>query len=185
MGLYEFQAVKGSREARMSEEIGFWHGTDEGVEIIAGYKRALSLNPRDAQTHFDYGLALIELGTGLERAAIEAFKAAVRLRPYWAAAHTHLGLAYAAADTPTSTQSGKMAQGAPGCCVAATAKASCCKEGSMCKADGSCCTEGSSCCAADCCEAGASCCASDGNGCKADAACCSGHACCSAKASTE
>jgi predicted Zn-dependent protease len=39
-----------------------------------------------------------ELGAGFENRAIEAFKAAVRLRPFWAAAHGQLGLAHAAAD---------------------------------------------------------------------------------------
>jgi tetratricopeptide (TPR) repeat protein len=48
--------------------------------------------------HFDYGVALMELGPGLEDHAIEAFKAAARLRPSWSAAHSQLGLAYASAN---------------------------------------------------------------------------------------
>ena len=43
-------------------------------------------------------LPFMELGTGIENQAIGAFEEAVRLRPHWAAAHSQLGLAYAAAD---------------------------------------------------------------------------------------
>ena len=75
-----------------------WPGVDEATEVIRAYESASDLNPRDAQMHFNYGVAFMELGAGLESQAIEAFKTAVRLRPYWSAAHSQLGLVYAAAD---------------------------------------------------------------------------------------
>ena len=80
------------------EDIEFRPGIDEAGEVILLYRRASSLKPGDARIHFDYGLAFMELGSGLENHAIEALKAAVGLRPHWAAAHSQLGLAYAAAD---------------------------------------------------------------------------------------
>jgi len=82
----------------MSEEdLDFQTVADEATEVIIAYRRALSIKPVDAQIYFNYGVTFLELGAGLSY-AIEAFEAAVRLRPYWAAAHLQLGLAYAAAD---------------------------------------------------------------------------------------
>lgn len=75
-----------------------WPGVDEATEVIRAYERDSKLKPLDAQTHFDYGVAFMELGAGLESHAIEAFKAAARLRPSWSAAHSQLGLAYASAN---------------------------------------------------------------------------------------
>ncbi len=80
------------------EDIEFRPAIDEAGEVILLYRRASSLKPGDAQTHFDYGLAFMELRTGIENQAIGAFEEAVRLRPHWASAHSQLGLAYAAAD---------------------------------------------------------------------------------------
>jgi len=80
------------------EDIEFWLAGDETIEMILWYRHMSSLKPGDAQMHFHYGLAFMELGTELEGQAIEAFKEAVRLRPHWPAAHLQLGLAYAAAD---------------------------------------------------------------------------------------
>lgn len=75
-----------------------WSGVDEATEVIRAYERDSKLKPQDAQTHFDYGVAFMELGAGLEMNAIEAFKTAARLRPSWSAAHSQLGLAYASAN---------------------------------------------------------------------------------------
>jgi Flp pilus assembly protein TadD len=74
-----------------------WPAEDEATEVVRAYERASQLSSDDAQVHFDYGLAFMELGPGLERHAVEAFEAAVRLRPAWAQAHTQLGYAYASA----------------------------------------------------------------------------------------
>ena len=74
-----------------------WPAEDEATEVVRAYERASQLSPDDAQVHFDYGLAFMELGPGLERHAVEAFESAVRLRPAWAQAHTQLGYAYASA----------------------------------------------------------------------------------------
>ena len=88
----------------MSEEdIEFRPGLDEAGEVILLYRCASSLKPGDAQMHFDYGLSFMELGTGIENQAIGAFEEAVRLRPHWAAAHSQLGLTYAAADRREET----------------------------------------------------------------------------------
>src|SRR3954452_18316452 len=75
-----------------------WPGFDEATEVIRAYERDSKLKPMDAQMHFDYGVAFMEFGTGHEGHAIEAFKAAARLRPSWSAAHSQLGLAYASAN---------------------------------------------------------------------------------------
>jgi tetratricopeptide (TPR) repeat protein len=75
-----------------------WPGVDEAAEVVRAYERDSELKPLDAQTHFNYGVAFMELGAGFEINAIEAFKAAARLRPSWSAAHSQLGLAYAAAN---------------------------------------------------------------------------------------
>ena len=75
-----------------------WPGVDEAAEVIQAYKRASQLDPPDAQMHFNYGVAFMELGNGLESNAIEAFEAAVRLRSSWSAALLQLGLAYASAN---------------------------------------------------------------------------------------
>ena len=75
-----------------------WPGVDEATEVIRAYEGDSELKPLDAQRHFDYGVAFMELGTGLEGQAIEAFNAAARLRPSWPAAHSRLGLAYASAN---------------------------------------------------------------------------------------
>jgi tetratricopeptide (TPR) repeat protein len=74
-----------------------WPGVDEATEVIRAYEHDSKLKPLDGQTHFDYGVAFMELGPGLEINAIEAFKAAARLRPSWSA-YSQLGLAYAAAN---------------------------------------------------------------------------------------
>ncbi len=82
----------------IEEDIEFWLGGDETIEMILWYRHVSSLKPGDAQMHFYYGLAFMELEAELENQAIEAFREAVRLRPHWPAAHLQLGLAYAAAD---------------------------------------------------------------------------------------
>jgi tetratricopeptide (TPR) repeat protein len=80
------------------EHLDDWPSDDEATEVIRAYERDSKLKPLDAQTHFDFGVAFMELGTGLEGHAIEAFKEAARLRPSWPAAHSQLGLAYASAN---------------------------------------------------------------------------------------
>ena len=84
----------------MTDEEHFddWPDVDEAAEVIRAYERAAQLDPRDAQMHFNYGVAFMELGAGLEINAIEAFKEAARLRPSWPAANSRLGLAYASAN---------------------------------------------------------------------------------------
>lgn len=72
-----------------------WPDVDEAAEVIRAYESASQLSHHDAQMHFNYGVAFMELGAGLEINAIEAFKVAARLRPSWSAAHSQLGLAYA------------------------------------------------------------------------------------------
>src|SRR5215204_5205683 len=74
-----------------------WPAEDEAIEVVRAYESASRLRPDDVQTHFDYGLAFMELGPGLESRAVEAFESAVRLLPAWAQAHTQLGYAYASA----------------------------------------------------------------------------------------
>lgn len=48
--------------------------------------------------HFNYGVAFMEMRTGLENHAIEAFKTATRLRPSRSESHSQLGLAYVSAN---------------------------------------------------------------------------------------
>lgn len=83
----------------MNEDYSYlWPNVDEPTEIVRAYERETQLKPDDAQMHFDYGMAFMELGPGLEDRAIEAFRAAAQLRPAWAAAYSQLGLAYASAN---------------------------------------------------------------------------------------
>ncbi|HEX4381073.1 MAG TPA: tetratricopeptide repeat protein, partial [Candidatus Acidoferrum sp.] len=56
---------------------------------IADYRKALELEPNDADTH--YNLALTLKYRGESRQAAEEFEEAVRLKPSWAAAHFGLG----------------------------------------------------------------------------------------------
>jgi hypothetical protein len=58
-----------------------WPSVDDATEVIRAYERNSKLKPLSAQMRFDYGVAFMKLGTGLESYAIEAFKAAARLRP--------------------------------------------------------------------------------------------------------
>jgi Flp pilus assembly protein TadD len=80
------------------EHANDWPGVDAAVELIRAYERAGKLDLADAQMDFNYGLAFLELGSGLENYAIEAFKTALRLRPNWSAAHSQLGISYASAN---------------------------------------------------------------------------------------
>lgn len=82
----------------LEEIYDLWPELDEAVEIIQRYESDCGISPNDAEMHFNYGLAFIELGIGLESWAIEALKEAIRLRPFWFAAYSHLGLAYASAN---------------------------------------------------------------------------------------
>ena len=61
-------------------------------EAIASYRKALELEPNDASTHYQLGLALKYKGDA--RHAIEEFEAAVRLRPKWGDAHYSLGASW-------------------------------------------------------------------------------------------
>src|SRR5579872_1891522 len=58
---------------------------------IENYRRALAIEPNDADTH--YNLALTLKYKGDARAAAEEFQTAARLRPNWAEAHYGLGAA--------------------------------------------------------------------------------------------
>src|ERR1700745_755935 len=53
------------------------------------YRKALALEPNDADTH--YNLALTLKYAGASRQAAEEFEATLRLRPKWADAHYGLG----------------------------------------------------------------------------------------------
>lgn len=79
------------------ESSELWPVEDEATEVVRAYERESQLRPDDAQMHFDFGSAFMELGPGLEKHAVKAFESAVGLRPDWAQAHTQLGYAYAAA----------------------------------------------------------------------------------------
>jgi Tfp pilus assembly protein PilF len=54
-------------------------------EAIAGYRKALELEPNNPLTHYDLALALKYKGEA--RAAATEFQAALRLKPKWADAH--------------------------------------------------------------------------------------------------
>src|SRR5579864_3286148 len=58
-------------------------------QAIENYRKALAIEPEDADTH--YNLALTLKYKGEPRAAVEEFRAVVRLRPKWADAHYGLG----------------------------------------------------------------------------------------------
>src|SRR5207249_5671795 len=58
-------------------------------EAIATYRKALDLEPDDALTHYNLGLALKYKGDA--RQAAEEFEAVLRLKPKWADAHYGLG----------------------------------------------------------------------------------------------
>src|SRR5947209_3786483 len=58
-------------------------------DAIATYRKGLSLDPKDALTHYDLALALKYKGENRE--ALKEFEAAVELRPKWAEAHYGLG----------------------------------------------------------------------------------------------
>jgi tetratricopeptide (TPR) repeat protein len=58
-------------------------------QAIENYRKALAIEPEDADTH--YNLALTLKYEGDARAAVEEFQAVVRLRPKWADAHYGLG----------------------------------------------------------------------------------------------
>ncbi len=83
---------------RVEETYDLWLEVDEAAEIIRGYEFDCRIKPNDTEMHFDYGLAFMGLGIGLESYAIAAFKEAIRLRPFWAEAYSQLGLAYASAN---------------------------------------------------------------------------------------
>jgi len=80
-----------------------WPAEDEQTEVVRAYERASQLRPDDAQTHFDYGLAFMELGPGLEEHALRAFGSAVRLRPAWVQASGTLTLQRAGVMTPSAS----------------------------------------------------------------------------------
>src|SRR5260370_41634110 len=58
-------------------------------QAVAKYRKALELEPNDADTH--YNLALTLKYNGDARQAAEEFEATLRLKPTWAAAHFGLG----------------------------------------------------------------------------------------------
>ena len=59
-------------------------------EAIAEYEKALSLNPGDADAHYDLACGLARISGRLQDAIVE-YEDAVRLRPEFAAAHVNLG----------------------------------------------------------------------------------------------
>jgi len=58
-------------------------------DAIANYRHALTLDPKDAITHYDLGLALQHKGE--QKEALKEFEAAADLKPKWAEAHYGLG----------------------------------------------------------------------------------------------
>ena len=58
-------------------------------DAIATYRKALTLDPKDALTHYDLALALKYKGDNRE--ALKEFGAAAELRPKWAEAHYGVG----------------------------------------------------------------------------------------------
>src|SRR5258708_37824023 len=58
-------------------------------EAVAKYRKALELEPNDADIHYDLGLTLKYKGDA--RQAVEEFEATLRLKPKWADAHYGLG----------------------------------------------------------------------------------------------
>src|SRR2546423_7093212 len=63
-----------------------WH------QAIILYRKALALEPQDAETHYDLALALKYEGNSA--AAIDEFTKTLQIRPEWSAAHYGLGAAY-------------------------------------------------------------------------------------------
>jgi len=61
-------------------------------EALTQARHAVGADPRDPQTHFALGLALIH--TGQTEQAVRELRAAIRLNPSHAAAHVNLALAY-------------------------------------------------------------------------------------------
>src|SRR5215813_5005359 len=61
-------------------------------EAIANYRQAIALDPNDALTHYNLGLALKYKGNAPQ--AIEEFQAALRIKPKWGDAHYALGAAF-------------------------------------------------------------------------------------------
>src|SRR5256885_14286275 len=61
-------------------------------QAIENYRKALAIEPNDADTHYDFALALKYKGEA--KAAVEEFEAAARLRPKWADPHYGLGAAW-------------------------------------------------------------------------------------------
>ena len=43
------------------EQLNDWPGVDAATEAIRAYERDSKLKPLDAQTHFNYGVAFMEL----------------------------------------------------------------------------------------------------------------------------
>ena len=56
------------------ERIDSWPSLNEAVGVIRAYEQASRFSSSDAQIHFDFGSAFMELGTGLEIRAIKAFE---------------------------------------------------------------------------------------------------------------
>ena len=70
-------------------------------EAISNYRKALELEPNDADTH--YNLALTLKYKGEPQQAVEEFQTALRLKPKWADAHYGLGATqYELGDQPAA-----------------------------------------------------------------------------------
>lgn len=64
-------------------------GLGQCDEAIASYGQALQIEPRDAKTHFNLGVALSEKGD--LPAAIDSYREALQLEPQYGIAHNNLG----------------------------------------------------------------------------------------------
>jgi len=60
-------------------------------EAIQAYREALRINPKDATTHYNVGVALYK--KGLLDEAVQAYREALRINPEYAVAYLNLGLA--------------------------------------------------------------------------------------------
>src|SRR5271169_2935758 len=79
-------------------------------QAIADYRKALELEPNDADTHYNLALALKYKGD--PRQAVEEFEAALRLKPKWGDAHYGLGATwYDLKDQPAALKELRIAVG--------------------------------------------------------------------------
>lgn len=83
---------RGSESADAHSELGLTlRAQGKSLEAIAAFRRAIQLNPNEAQFHFNLGAILQECGKLDE--AIDAYRQAIRIRSDFAEAYANLGAA--------------------------------------------------------------------------------------------